>query len=423
MSWLFSAPSLASKRPLAFGLAAAFSLLAASCLGVLGVDEYTGVSDEICALHDRCYGSEAFVGCRRHVDGQLGTADSDARDAFIERFADCLDDCQNLSACLDQPLFCHALREDCGTSAQCCGFAAGVATCMGQSCCLVKDAPCDRDADCCAGSCNGNKCVGGGNPTCAQIGEGCLASADCCSGICVGGVCSMACGLRGSACTNDVDCCSGKCSNGVCRKFGCVASGELCLSDLDCCQDACDTSRGICGSLGCFPDGIACSADGQCCSGECNPADQRCADLSCKKYGDSCGADSECCGLYCDGSACQCAPTGTACTTAEAYKCCSGFCSNDVCTDCSPASAACNDDAECCSGTCNAGLCCDGGCSHSICSPGAALSVKDCSPQNVGAAQVSCIDDICAQDPGCCCNTWDQSCVDKVATVCKLVCP
>ncbi len=423
MTRLFSAP--AHGKPSLFGclLAGALSLAAASCLGVLQLDTYESASEQICSLYDRCYGPEAFVGCRRHVAGQIETADSNERTDFLDQFADCLDDCQHASSCLDQPMFCGAIREHCAANAQCCGFSAGVAACVGQSCCLVNEAACRRDADCCAGTCAAGKCKGSVAPVCSQLGAACSNNADCCSSICVGSVCASPCNALNSACTIDSDCCSGKCSNGICRKSACSAANELCLSDADCCQDSCDKGRGICGAGGCYADGFPCSQDADCCAGLlCNPADNLCTTLSCTKYGDSCAADADCCGLYCNGS-CQCAQIGTACTQAAVYKCCTGVCDAGACADCRPAGMTCTTDAKCCSGTCDKGTCCDVGCSHSLCTVGAALSTKDCSPKNVGAGAASCVSTICAQDPACCCTTWDQSCVDLVASLCNLECP
>lgn len=477
MSWIFSSRSLSSRRILQLVFAGAFSFVAASCLGVLELDSYDGAADRLCSLYDRCYGPEAFPGCSRYVSGQLEAADADTREDFLETFADCLDDCQHAIDCLNQPLFCHSLRESCSTNAECCGYATNTARCIDQSCCFVNDAPCTNKADCCGGTCTNGKCKGGVDPVCALLGETCSANTDCCtgvctgglctnpcvaigasctnntdccsglctngacanpcvatgasctnnvdccSGICVGNLCTNACADRGAACTVNSDCCSGKCSNGICRKLGCLDVGDLCLSDADCCQDSCDKGRGICGSLGCYVEGLPCSQDGDCCTGlVCNPIDQRCATLTCKKYGDSCAADGECCGLYCNGS-CQCAQVGTACSQAEPYKCCTGVCENGACVDCRAVAVACTDNAQCCSGTCNNGACCNTGCSHNLCVVGAPLSTKDCSPKNVGAGAAACVETICAQDPACCCNQWDQSCVDKVASVCKLVCP
>ena len=477
MSWWFSEHSPSSRGVFPFVLAGAISLAAPSCLGVLELDTYAGVTDQICSLYDRCYGPEAFPGCRRHVAGQIETADSDTRQEFLEDVADCLDDCQSVSGCLDQPLFCHALRTSCATNAQCCGFATNAALCFDQSCCLVDGASCANNADCCGGTCVNGKCQGGVNPTCAAVGgacgsngdccnnncvggvcttpcvaqgasctanadccnnncmggvctnacanqgSACTNNTDCCTGICVGGVCSMQCAARGSACTNNTDCCSGLCANGICRKLGCFAAGALCLSDADCCQDSCDKGRGICGSAGCFADGIPCSQDVDCCSGLiCNPMNKKCGTLTCKKLNDPCAGDGECCSLYCSGS-CQCALSGTACTQAQAYKCCSGNCENNVCADCRQMGMACTDDMQCCSGTCNNGTCCAAGCSHNLCVVGAPLSTKDCEPKNIGAAAASCISEICNAAPECCCNQWDQSCVDRVGSLCKFVCP
>ncbi len=477
MSWWFSERSPSSRGFIPFVLASAIALAAPSCLGVLELDTYGSAAEQICGLYDRCYGPETFPGCRRHVTGQIETADSDDREAFLERVADCLDNCQSLSTCLDQPLLCHALRNSCGTNTQCCGYSNNTALCFDQSCCLVDDAPCTNKADCCGGTCANGKCHGGVNPACADLGGvcganvdccnnncvngvcaapcgaqgascttntgcctgtcmggictnpcsaqgvACTINSDCCSGICVGNVCSTPCVPRGSACTNSPDCCSGLCANNTCRKVGCLGSGAMCLSDADCCQDSCDKGRGICGSVGCYAADFPCSQDSDCCSGlVCDPSVKLCKTLSCKKQNDSCGGDGECCSRYCSGS-CQCAPIGTACTPSEAYKCCSGNCENNVCADCHSTGTACTDDTQCCSGTCNNGTCCPSACNHSLCVVGELLSTKQCEPKIVGAAAASCIKTICDADPSCCCNQWSQSCVDKVGSLCKFVCP
>jgi hypothetical protein len=48
------------------------------------------------------------------------------------------------------------------------------------------------------------------------------------------------------------------------------------------------------------------------------------------------------------------------------------------------------------------------GCSHGLCATGAAL-VTECDP---------CVTQICAVDPFCCNNSWDNACVNQVETVC-----
>jgi hypothetical protein len=49
-------------------------------------------------------------------------------------------------------------------------------------------------------------------------------------------------------------------------------------------------------------------------------------------------------------------------------------------------------------------------CGHSICEPGPA----------VGFNCDTCVQQICAQDPYCCTNYWDNICVNEVSTICGL---
>ncbi len=45
---------------------------------------------------------------------------------------------------------------------------------------------------------------------------------------------------------------------------------------------------------------------------------------------------------------------------------------------------------------------------------------KNC--DKASSAGMSCVTKICNDQPSCCSGTWDQSCVDKVNTVCNLGC-
>jgi hypothetical protein len=51
-------------------------------------------------------------------------------------------------------------------------------------------------------------------------------------------------------------------------------------------------------------------------------------------------------------------------------------------------------------------------CTHSLCSQGNPLETS-CDP---------CVGQVCASDPYCCNNTWDQRCIDEAQTTCGLQC-
>jgi hypothetical protein len=120
---------------------------------------------------------------------------------------------------------------------------------------------------------------------------------------------------------------------------------------------------------------------------------------------------------------------------------CAGNCAHDICAvaaklknDCSPCVGAICDTgkfAKCCvnswdpdcvaavSLVCGAAICKGFQCVHSPCVAGAPLA-KSCDyPSSLGE---SCVTRICNEDPSCCNDTWGESCVEKVNTICKLGC-
>ncbi|HVK70323.1 MAG TPA: hypothetical protein VM694_37980 [Polyangium sp.] len=412
------------RRVLGVLLAALFSFGAASCLGVLDLDGYASAPVVLCDLLERCYGEAGFAKCQGHVSSQLAVATAEGKESFLEGLSKCLVDCKSARRCLDMPPICRNPRQSCTTNEQCCGFSGGLAVCSRQSCCQTTGTSCKSDVDCCTGKCEGDPPTCGGTP-CVVSGEPCAESFECCSGVCLAsGVCSEdTCFPDGFSCMGDVDCCSGLCAQGTCSQPPCTQNDAPCLGDGECCNAAgCDETLGICGDAGCLPLSAPCSPTGPdpCCGDLfCKPGLERCVEpSSCTEVGQNCGFDDECCTLHCQGT-CQCANDGEGCY--ESYTCCSGVCINGQCGQCRQEGSPCSKATECCAGICNAGACCkNSGCNHSICQPGEALTPTSCSES---AVEIQCIRAICANDPYCCCGTWDGNCVGQVAAVCGLSCP
>ncbi|MRG92027.1 hypothetical protein [Polyangium spumosum] len=419
-------PSIPSgpRRVLGALLAALVSFGAASCLGVLDLDGYAAAPDAICDLLERCYGDAGFAKCHGHVSSQLAVATEEGKASFLERLSSgCLEDCKAARRCLDLPPICRVPRESCTTNEQCCGFSGGGAVCSRQSCCVTTGAPCAGDVDCCTGKCEGDPPTCGGTP-CLVAGEPCVDDGECCTDVCLEtGVCGEdTCLLDGAICTNDDDCCTGVCTEGKCTP-SCRQNDEPCLADGDCCDTnaGCDEGLGICGAAGCLSVGSPCNPTSDDCCGDlfCRPDLGLCAaPEACAENGTNCNVDDECCTLHCNGT-CQCANDGADCY--EGFTCCSGACIDNKCGQCKQEGSACSKPSECCAGICRAGACCkNAGCNHGICQPGDALSPASC-PES--ALEIQCIRAICANDPYCCCDTWDANCVGQVAAVCGLSCP
>jgi len=414
------------RRVLAAVLSTLFSFAAASCLGVLDLDDYASAPDALCGLLDRCYGDEGFAKCEGHVSSQLAVASVEDKQSFLEQLSEgCLDDCKAARRCLDLPPICRAAREPCTTNEQCCGFSGGLATCSRQSCCRLTGASCKQDIDCCNDKCEGDPPTCGGT-ACLAAGEACAQNFECCTGVCIPGsnVCSAdTCQPDGFECAQNFECCGGLCQGGTCATPTCKPDGKPCLADANCCnqQDGCDAVLGICGAAGCLPEEAPCDVKDDRCCGElfCEPGYERCAKpTACTANGDACTNDDECCILHCDVDKCACANDGASCY--ESFTCCSGACVDGVCGPCKGGGGGCKDGGECCSGVCSLGSCCNtAGCNHGICQTGGSLTPAGCSAT---AAELRCIEDICAVTPSCCCDAWDAECVALVGPICQLSC-
>jgi hypothetical protein len=142
----------------------------------------------------RCTGIDATKG-----RSQCATAGGHARCCLVEQAA-CINDCdccgslrcQN-GVCAPPPDVCHALAESCDDGEPCC---PGAGSCLGGRCCQADGAACgvlcSAEADCaacCAGYCRGDG-------RCGPV-QGCVE---------YGGFCTS-----GEECCNNVDCTSGRC--------------------------------------------------------------------------------------------------------------------------------------------------------------------------------------------------------------------
>jgi hypothetical protein len=362
----------------------------ASCRAILGTDDYEDSVDILCGMLQRCFDDDA-VTCRSDVDFDLSIASYEERNFWLRTFSDeaCFDRCVSARRCLNTPPVCSF--KECERREDCCGFVQGQKDCnLGQkSCCTRSGSRCSTSADCCpgAGTCENEVC--GGVP-CGIAGAACSIGAECCTGVCRNNVCAEdICVPDGVACSSDEECCLNVCdeATGTCGVSVCSVEAMECNADLPCCGDLVCLG-GICSSPTCFSDGVECSEDPQCCNQRCDPKFFKCR--ACSAAGASCDASGECC---------------------------SGLCENDVCADCLPNGETCAAGGKaCCSGQCVDSKCapkCGAiGCWHNECETGAPLAAS-CS---------SCIADVCAQDPYCCCSEWDSLCVSEALSICTNPC-
>jgi hypothetical protein len=215
-----------------------------------------------------------------------------------------------------------------------------------------------------------------------------------------------------------------------------TCAAQVCAFDPECCTVAwtatcveesealCGNTCSICGNGTCEPGETQTSCPQDCtppCAHEiCDPGaalDQSCNTCA----GTVCGADPFCCSVFWDricvqeseglcGEVCQgcshdfcvageplagdCDPCATSVCAADPYCCTTGWDSRCV-----------QESADTCNLTCTV-------CSHSLCSQGTPLETS-CDP---------CAGSVCAADPYCCNNTWDQRCIDEAQTTCGLSC-
>ncbi|MGI9255023.1 MAG: hypothetical protein ACR2J8_14870, partial [Thermomicrobiales bacterium] len=87
-----------------------------------------------------------------------------------------------------------------------------------------RDNRCQRNVDCCTGSCVDGAC------RCKPNWAICSRDAQCCGRSCAGGRCDGGCRSRGARCEEQFNCCTGMiCEQGVCvRSRSAVCSGKNC---------------------------------------------------------------------------------------------------------------------------------------------------------------------------------------------------
>lgn len=215
----------------------------------------------------------------------------------------------------------------------------------------------------------------------------------------------------------------------------CVAA--VCAMDSFCCnvawdafcvleaQTTCGTTCTTCGNGVCEAGETPAScpqdcAPPVCAHDECDPGvalDPACDTCA----GDVCGADPFCCTVFWDRICVQESETtcGKVCEGCAHDECAVGEPLVNNCDACTTSTCAADPfccttawDSRCVQEAANGcGLACQV-CSHSLCNQGTALETG-CDP---------CVTAVCAADPYCCNNTWDQRCIDDAQTTCGLQC-
>lgn len=329
------------------------------------------------------------------VPGSCGTGACEPLGAACGTAADCCSLGCSGGVCVDQ--LCTSAGGTCGSDSDCCGNACDNGTCAGGGACKPAGEDCTTGGDgaCCSRACDDmtKRCLAG--PMCRVEGEVCSENNDCCNFTCDGGTCATMgdCAMVGESCNTDTECCGFSCidvvNSGVksCQYLGgCRTAGELCRKDTDCCNDAATNQPGVCmiynaeegvgrcqNPGGCAPTGEVCAtADGtpsgsnQCCpqpvpAGDPNPCVQtaegpyRC--YGCFITGTACDDNADCCNGTCNNGVCGCTGDGQSCQTAD--ECCSKVCAPDgsgnlVCAPgCLPDAATCTANGDCCGGYCD----------------------------------------------------------------------
>lgn len=411
-----------ARRGTLLALGAGLALLP-SCSSLFGLDDYSDSTDDLCDLAQKCYD---FAACESHVGPKLDGASADARSEWLAAIPtkDCLANCAKSRKCLTMAPVCNAPHEPCDREEQCCDFLSGRARCQ---------APAGAASDPDAGPTAAKRC-------CRPDGVQTTDPSSCCSGVynpknkaCGQNVCRP----EHSDCTDDLQCCSQRCDQDKCSEEQCLPLATPCSPSDKCCDGAqclattgacgfpeeCRTLRAPCDVAGvkpccqgltclpainkhptselwdglcqpnevCMPKGYDCT-QAPCCqdtgevltcrNGECKP--------KCEKVGEVCADNGDCCS-----GKCELGPNGPVCACAQIYceeqgDCCSGICVGGVCTAACAVSTVCHDE----------------------CIPGPALVEDDIA--SCKQVDPSCLSQICAVDPFCCCVEWDATCVKQV---------
>ncbi|MEM9692516.1 MAG: hypothetical protein AAGA56_08230, partial [Myxococcota bacterium] len=366
---------------------ALFGTLPFACVSVLDLEGYQGVTTELCATLERCYGPELYPDCENTIAARIENASAADRQFFLETYANsfCNETCTNARACLDNAPVCNGPGSVCASAEQCCGFFSGGGECQGESCCVSVGSACTSTNECCGGDCVNGTC---GGVECVARDQPCSNDDECCGelrcDLVDGDVCD-ACEPLNGACATDFDCCEGSCdpTTNTCAS-SCTLEGDECGSADECCDEFCievEPGISVCSANQCLPNGVDCDDPEQCCGGVCTNG--VCGEPECLGLGDSCanGALPCCSGLSCPetASAVCCAQVDEFCGGDN--DCCVGTCVRNRCEtdDECIIRGACDDDDECCSESCDDRLnCCNNGnCGHTPCQVGGPLS-PDC---------------------------------------------
>ena len=340
-------------------------------------DKFIDCNDNDCLSDAKCL--ESFEICNNAID--------DDKDGF----ADCADsECKQSPKCATKTENCTNFADDDGDGLADCKDpdCKGQAACGGggglkENCTNFADDDGDGLADCKDPDCKTNPACGGsqggGSGCCTpSAGPGC--AADKAVESCVCGTDAFCCDTQwDSQCVSEAGSCGAKCDGGG-------GGGELCGNGKDDDFDfATDCEDSDCASS----PGCGAGGGGACCEPSDGPG---CADAAVESC--VCGQDPFCCDTQWDG---QC--------VSEAGQCgadCSGGgpaaedCGNGIDDDMDGA-VDCEDSQ--CAGAPECGTSGGGACCESSSEPG-------CSD----AAVESCV---CADDPFCCNNTWDNQCVSE----------
>lgn len=214
------------------------------------------------------------------------------------------------------------------------------------------------------------------------------------------------------------------CASNVCDvdSFCCLVTWDsICVAEA---QQLCDGACSTCGNGTCdageTPTSCPQDCTPTCAHDVCEPGvplDQACD--SCATT--VCAEDPFCCSVFWDRICVQESETlcGKVCEGCAHDECNVGGPLANNCDAC--ATSVCAADPYCCTTAWDTrcvqeaangcGLTCET-CSHSLCNAGTALE-NECDP---------CVTSVCAADPYCCNNTWDQRCVDEAQTTCGLQC-
>jgi hypothetical protein len=335
--------------------------------------------------HDKCVTGQALVANCEPCVGQICAADPFCCNNSWDNL--CVDEVQSVCM-LTCPTVCGDNSCDPGEDCMNCPADCG-------PCPVCGDLSCDPGEDCmnCPGDCG--QCGQCAHDKCVT-GQALVAACDPCVG--------QICGVDPFCCNNSWD--------------------NLCVGEVQSvCMQMCGGNP-VCGDNTCDPGEDCVNCPGDC--GPCPPcAHDKCVTGSalvanCEAcVGQICAADPFCCNSSWDNicvgevqSVCMqmCGPNpvcgDNTCDPGEDCMNCPG--------DCGPCPPVCGNNTcemgeDCMNCPADCGPC---GCAHDKCVTGSAL-VANCEP---------CVGQICAADPFCCNNSWDNICVGEVQSVCMLPC-